>query len=443
MGLGSSGVSPLRLGSFGIIYAAFGSFCDYSANLSRGWVLGWQASTLTPLAANRLTDTQATDTGSFFLSSIWMSGYGIAANPTGNLFFSTGNSDPSQDTYDGKTNIQESVVKLDPQLVNVLSIFTPSNEHFLDTVDEDLSGGGVLLLPPQPGPFPNLAVAAGKAGTMYLLNRDSLGGFTPGGPDNVLDEETIGPCWCGPSYFTGSDGIGRVVSSGGGVDGAQIVVWKIQTSPTVAMVQEGAVYPGGGGGGLQDPGTFTTVSSNGTQAGTGIIWSTERPGDPTTFAINLYAFAAAPSGGTLSLLFSSQAGCWPYTGANANIVPVVANGKVYVASNKQLTIFGLGGHPFGACAAAAAQPAVVTTHKSPHQITGVLEQANGPGLTLRTRTGNIARVDDSEALRREQTSVLVLGSAYTAQGTYDSTGALHAEAVARAKGLPALWPPDR
>jgi hypothetical protein len=56
--------------SFGIIYAGFGSFCDLSSNQARGWLLGWQESTLAPLAANRLTDTLATDIGSFYLSSI-------------------------------------------------------------------------------------------------------------------------------------------------------------------------------------------------------------------------------------------------------------------------------------------------------------------------------------------------------------------------------------
>jgi hypothetical protein len=44
----------------GNIYAGFGSFCDFSANLSRGWLLGWNAATLAPLAANQLFDTQAT-----------------------------------------------------------------------------------------------------------------------------------------------------------------------------------------------------------------------------------------------------------------------------------------------------------------------------------------------------------------------------------------------
>jgi hypothetical protein len=426
------------LESSGIIYAGFASFCDFAADQSRGWLLGWQASTLAPLAANTLTDTLAT--GSFFLSSIWMSGYGIAAAPNGgNLSFSTGNSGPGN--YDGVSNIQESVVKVDPQLVNLLGIFTPSNEDFLDASDNDLSSGGVLLLPPEPGPFRKLAVTAGKFGTMYLLNRASLGGFTPGGPDNVLDTKFIGPCWCGPSYFTGPDGVGRVVSSGGGgPNSAQIAVWTVQTSPTVALVLEGAAPPVASG---QDPGTFTTVSSNGTQAGTAIIWATGRPTDPNPAAVNLYAFAATPSSGTLPLLFSSPAGSWGNTGGNANIVPLVANGHVFVASNQQLTIFGLGGHPFVARAAAAGQPAALSTPKPPHEITGVLEHVDGPVLTLRTRAGKVARVDDSEALRRKQTGVLVPGYAYTVQGTYDPTGTLRAQAVARAKDSAAIWPLDR
>jgi hypothetical protein len=411
-------------------------------------VAGFWDGTLAPLAANRLTDTLVTSppnggvAANFFFSSIWMSGFGIAAAPnSGHLFFSTGNSSPI--TYDGVTNIQESVVKVDPTLVNLLGIFTPSNQEELDATDGDVSSGGVLVVPAQPGPFPDLAVAAGKFGTMYLLNRASLGGFTPSGPDNVLDEKTIGRCWCGPSYFMGPDGVGRIVSSGPGTGGAnlaQITVWKIQTSPTVAFVQEGAALPVASG---QDQGTFTTVSSNGTLAGTAIIWATGRPTTNSPAAVYLYAFAAAPTSGTLPLLFSSQAGTWTNVDANANIVPVVANGRVFVASNQQLTIFGLGGGPYVASAAAAAKPAALNTHALPHAITGVLEHAGGPVLTLRTRAGKIVQVDDSDALRRGQTGVLVPGNAYTAQGTYDSTGALRAQAVGRAKASPAIWPPDR
>jgi hypothetical protein len=440
---------PGLLLSSGNIYAGFGSFCDTFVGQTRGWLLGWQASTLAPLPNNKLTDTLNTANifGQFFLSSIWMSGYGIAAAPSsGNLFFSTGNSGPG--SYDGVNNIQESVVKMDSQMANVLGIFTPSDVTTLDSGDGDLSSGGVLVLPTQPGPFPTLAVAAGKAGTMYLLNRASLGGYTPGGPDNVLDEQTIGPCWCGLSFFTGPDGVGRVVSSGGvestgGVlsNLAEIGVWKVQTSPTVAFVGEGAAVPVASG---QDGGTFTTVSSNGTQAGTAIIWATGRPTTNSPAAIYLYAFAAAPSSGTLPLLFSSQAGTWNNTTANANIVPVVANGHVFVASNQQLTIFGLGGGPFVAPAAAAAKPAALKANAPPHAITGVLDHADGPVLTLRTRAGKIARVVDSDAVRTKQIGVLAQGNAYTVEGTtYDSTGALRAQTFARAKASPAIWPPDR
>ena len=124
----------------------------------------------------------------------------------------------------------------------------------------------------------------------------------PAAPTTSSTQRSIGLCWCGPSYFTGPDGVGRVVSSGGvgGLNTAQIVVWKVQTSPTVAFVAEGAALPVASG---QDGGTFTTVSSNGTQAGTAIIWATGRPTDPNTpAAVNLYAFAATPSSGTLPLL---------------------------------------------------------------------------------------------------------------------------------------------
>src|ERR1035438_2630390 len=116
----------------GSIYAGFGSFCDFAGNLSRGWLLGWTAGTLTPFPSNQLLDQQATDQDSFFLSSIWMSGYGLATDDAGNILFVTGNSDPN--TYDGITNIQESVVKISPTLTTVLDVFTPMNQVGLDQI---------------------------------------------------------------------------------------------------------------------------------------------------------------------------------------------------------------------------------------------------------------------------------------------------------------------
>ena len=157
------------------IYAGFGSFCDYSPDVSRGWLLGWTAGSLKPFPSNQLIDQQ--DSGGFYLSSIWMAGYGLAADDKGDILFVTGNSD--YNTYDGVTNIQESVVKVSPTLTTVLDLFTPKNQPTLDQGDIDFGSGGALVLPDQPGSIPHLAVAAGKFGTMYLMNEDNLGGYSP------------------------------------------------------------------------------------------------------------------------------------------------------------------------------------------------------------------------------------------------------------------------
>jgi len=105
-----------------------------------------------------------------------MAGYGVADDGDGNLFFVTSNSDPLINTYTGTTNIQESVVKMPDDLSSVLDLFTPSNAFTLDAQDGDYGSGGVLVLPDQPGPIPHLAVAAGKDGRLFILNRDDMGG---------------------------------------------------------------------------------------------------------------------------------------------------------------------------------------------------------------------------------------------------------------------------
>ena len=87
---------------------------------------------------------------------------------------------------------------------------------------------------------------------------------------------------------------------------------------------------------VQDGGFFTSVSGVGPTA---IIWAVVRPDKNSN--MNLYAFSQTVSNGALTQLFKGQAGTWPNTGGNANTVPVVANGLVYVASYKQLNVFGL------------------------------------------------------------------------------------------------------
>ena len=299
---------------------------------TRGWLLGWTASTLAPLPP-LVTDAEATAATGMFLTSIWMSGSGIASDGT-NLYFSTGNSDSTGTSYSPVNNIEESVVKITSNLT-VASIFTPSNFAALDANDFEIGSGGVLSIPNSP-----LVVAAGKDGRMFLLSSASLGGYTPGGPDHVIDMHNIGGCWCAPSYFMGQDGIGRVVSSGGN----SVITWKIMQTgspPTPQLVQDGV---GPITATNQDPGFFTSVSSNGTLPNhSAIIWAVGRPAASST-SVTLYAFDAASVSGTLPLLGQYPAGIWTEPD-NANIVPVVSNGKVYVASSGgvgagTLTIFG-------------------------------------------------------------------------------------------------------
>jgi len=324
---------PGLLEANGNVYAAFGSFCDNGGSHSRGWVLGWNAATLAPLPANQMNDTQVSGSGRF-LSSVWMSGSGIAADNSGNLYFVTGNSDQ---TYDGASDIQESVVKESPNLNTVLSLFTPSDQPALDGADLDYGSGGVLLLPKTPSAAASAAAAAGKKGNLYLLDLGNLGGKSATGIGGT--PVSVGGCWCAQSYF--SDGTVHIVSSGG----SNAILWNVQTSPSLSLIQKATSGPIGGS---QDPGFFTSVSSNGAGASSDpIVWAVSRPDTPGSASspgpIGLWAFKGQPTGSALPQLFHATAGGWftPGNNANANIVPVVANGSVFVASYKQLRIFGL------------------------------------------------------------------------------------------------------
>jgi hypothetical protein len=314
---------PALLLANGNIYAGFGGY-EKLPSISRGWVLGWEAGTLTPLHPKQLLDTQATSPNNFFLDSIWMSGAGLAADDSGNVLFVTGNSDPS--AYDGVTDIQESAVKLSADLTTILDLFTPANQPTLDTLDKDFGAGGIMLLPDQPGAIPHLAVAAGKDGNMYFMNEDSLGGHSST-TNNVLATYQIGNCWCGESYF--NDGQAHVVSSGG----TQVMVWTLSTSPSpsLTLAKSSVALP------VRNGGFFTTVSSNG--ASNPVIWAIAT--DPTGTKINLLAFDPETGDTTtpMTQLFSAQAGTWQ-TG-RAFLIPAVQNGRVFVVSYEQLQIFGL------------------------------------------------------------------------------------------------------
>jgi hypothetical protein len=324
----------------GNIYAGFGSFCDLGGTNSRGWVLGWNASTLSPLPANQLNNTLTSEPNGMFLSSVWMSGSGLAADNSGNVYFVTGNTDQSGTTYSPTANISESAVKMSSDLTTVESYFTPADVGTLDHYDTDFGSGGIMLIPKAFKAPARLGAAAGKDGNLYLLDLSNLGGESANGIGGTPVQ--VGNCWCAQSYFY--DGDLHIVSSGG----TSLMLWKLQTSPTVALTQQATSGSFAGNGSTHDPGFFTAISSNGAKSSSDpIIWAVSRPtsyGSATSPApLNLVALKGQPSGTTLQQIFSAQAGAWwtPMNNANPNIVPVVVNGKVFVASYKQLRIFGL------------------------------------------------------------------------------------------------------
>ena len=88
--------------------------------------------------------------------------------------------------------------------MTVDSFFTPLNELILDDDDLDMGSGGNLLLPDQPGPNPHLMIGVGKVGTIYLVNRDSMGGFNAS-MDQMVQElpGAIGGMFSTPAYWQG------------------------------------------------------------------------------------------------------------------------------------------------------------------------------------------------------------------------------------------------
>ncbi len=204
---------PGLLEANGKIYVAIGGNGDDNPT-TRGALVVYDSATGKKLASG-LTNALGQNVDNFYMSSIWMSGYGVASDASGDVYFATGNSDPTKPSYNKSGNYPESVLRVSGDLKTLHSSFTPYFYFTLDQNDLDVSSGGVLLLPDQSGSIPHLAVASAKWGTLFLLNRDNLGGYTAGGPDKVVQEMgTIGSCWCGPAYFVGSDGIPRVLTGG-------------------------------------------------------------------------------------------------------------------------------------------------------------------------------------------------------------------------------------
>lgn len=296
----------------GNIYAAFGSNgCDKQA---RGWLFAYNASNLSQQAgALSLEPNQS------YGASIWMSGSGLAADTNGNVYFSTANG--LFDAYTGGTDYGDAVVKLsstDPS--TVADYFAPSDQGTLYTDDLDLGSGGVVLLPDQPGSVPHELVTVGKEGTIYVLNRDSLGQYNPSGDFQIVQElpaaigemQGSGVYWNGTMYFAGkSDSIKAFDVSNGLLSSAPSFQSKL----------------------LQPMGS-PMISANGNW--NGVLWliRSQSGGNGILSAFNANNLAELYN--TTLNTTRDAVGTVPHFAT-----PMVANGRVYVGGKTQVVVYGL------------------------------------------------------------------------------------------------------
>jgi len=214
--------------------------------------------------------------------------------------------------------------------------------------------------------------------------------------------------------------------------------WKVQTGPAPSLKQEWSrkLNPDPENASFQK-GFFTSVSSDGANADSAVVWAVQRPTSKSQPILTLWAIDAKSGANIVPGL---PAGSRPFLLSSANIVPVVANGQVFVASNRELRIFGPGAPPAAPpIAALAARPRPVAGSEA--VLFGTVVEADGSTLSLRTRTG-MERVDIAESVRTYKTVPLAPGRAVAVYGRHEAEGAIQANSIDYAPDSPALWGAD-
>jgi hypothetical protein len=297
---------PALLLTNGHIYLAFGSNgCNDFG--SKGWVLAYNAATLA------LEGTFTTEPGKP-LAAIWGKGGGLSADSSSNIYAETGGG-----YFNPGTNFGTSVLRLSQSGTNLLvgDWFTPYNVAYLSQNDLDLNDA-VLVLPDQPGPHQHLALAVGKEGTLYLLDRDGMGHFCPtcnAGDTQIVQEliQAVGKhtgslvYWNSMVYSTGT--------------GSPIMGWALSNG----MLSGSPIVQTPTQAGGHSPVITSTGSAN------GILWQLN--------GSNLTAYNAAT---LVQLYVTSQ------TNGRDDLPPfphfaqlMVVNGKVYVSTNSGIAVLGL------------------------------------------------------------------------------------------------------
>ena len=311
----------------GVVYLTFASHCDITPY--HGWILGYDETTLAQVIVYN-------DTPNGSQGGIWESGCGPGVDTNGDLIAVTGNG--TFDTVASPIDYGDSFIRLTPNLgttgtMTVDSFFTPLNELILDDEDADMGSGGNLLLPDQPGLYPHLVIGVGKLGTIYLVNRDSMGGFNAGMDEMVQEVPgVIGGMFSTPAYWQGkvNKRLRNMIYTISAKDQPKMFVM------TNGMI-ESAVESVARNFTFGFPGASPVISANNTTGG--IMWAVNTANYETAGTAVLYAFDAT---NLENELYDSNQNSGDHPGPAVKFaVPTVANGSVYVGTQTQLAVFGM------------------------------------------------------------------------------------------------------
>jgi len=307
----------------GVIYTAWTSHCD--ARPYTGWLIGYSESTLAQTSVLDVTPNGNE-------GAIWQDGDGLAADPSGFIYFLDANG-----TFDSTLTAQgfpvngdygNGILKVSPKSgkLRVVDYFNMYNTVSESDADEDLGSGGIMLLPPQKdasGTTWNLAVGAGKDGNIYIVNRGNMGKFNPNGDSAIyqeIDGVLGGGMWASPAYFASN-----VYD---GPQGNNLLQFRFSQ----AKLSTSAIHKSPGT--FEYPGTTPSVSANGSQ--NAIVWAIEHS-NPSV----LHAYKAANIGSELYNTNQAAGGRDQFGEASHFGTPTIVNGKVYVGTTSGVAAFGL------------------------------------------------------------------------------------------------------
>lgn len=301
----------------GSVYLSWASACDVGPY--HGWVMAYDAHTLRQQAVlNTSPDAEQ--------SGIWLGDAGPAADRLGNIYVVTGNGKFDANANGGR-DYGDSVLKLRLRgdRFQIEDYFTPFDQRNLNSRDDDLGSGGPLLVPERSKGSPAGLVFGGKAGVMYVINPEHMGGFQSGADTNAQTMKLSDGILSAPAYWNG-----------------RLYYYTTEDALKEFLVEKGRVSAAPIHQSLEKSpfnGSTPTVSANGST--NGIVWVVDtRAWNRGGMRAVLRAFDAL---NVQHQLYSSDRGANRSESGMALrfTTPTVANGRVFFGVIRGVEIYGL------------------------------------------------------------------------------------------------------